>query len=439
VRSVVVIGGGIAGLTAASELTEAGVEVTLVEAADSMGGRMRTVRVAGIPVDVGAAFFADFYPQAMRLLDRCGLRSELSPFPLAAGVEQDGHITPVWPAAVFLRGRLLPPLALLRLAAGWVRLAPGWHALDPSNLMSAIRYDTRTVDSWAHEVLGDRAAALLIEPVLRGVLHWEMATTSQAVLFAMMKAVGGYRGAYRLNDGMVSLCERLGVQFDVRCGTRVTSASREGDRWVVHVEGPGASGPLRAGGLVCATTASAVPRLLPGLTGRQRAFFAGIHYSATAVAVVRAPARTDHRSTSVLFTKAREPDLVGVTVTGRDAADGRETVKISLSDSAYRATADLPDEQLGVRILQLARRNPALSSWLADATVHEVVRWPEALPRFDVGQLRRIQRWRAGEQPPGLAFAGDYLAGPYLEGAVRSGFEAAADLLADQQRPTPDR
>jgi oxygen-dependent protoporphyrinogen oxidase len=435
VRTAVVIGGGIAGLTAASDLTAAGVEVVLVEAGESIGGRIRTLPVAGIPVDVGATFLTDFYPQAMRLLDRCGLRSELIPFPLAAGVEQDGRIRPVWPPADFLRGRLLPPLSLLRLAAGCVRLAPGWRSLDPSDLMSAARYDTRTVQSWAHDVLGQRTAELLIEPVLRGVVHWEMTTTSQAVLFTMMKAVGRYRGAHRLADGMVTLCEQLGAQFDVRRGTRVTSAARVGDGWVVDVEGPGASAPLRAAGLVCATTASAVSGLLPGLTAGQRAFFDAIRYSSTAVAVARAPARADHRDSSVLFTRAGEPDLVGVTVTGRNAADGGETVKIAISDAAYRAAADLPDEQLGARILDLARRNPALSSWLADATLHAVVRWPEALPRFDVGHLRRIHQWRLGGQLPGLAFAGDYLAGPYLEGAVRSGSEAAACLLGHRRQP----
>jgi oxygen-dependent protoporphyrinogen oxidase len=425
-----VIGGGIAGLTAGHRLAAAGVEVTVVEAGQSLGGRMRTVRADGVMVDVGATFFTDFYPRAMALVDGCGMREELIPFPLAAGVEHDGTVTPIWPPGDLLRGGLLSPISMLRLLGGGLRLAPGWRSLDPGDLLSAVGYDTRSAESWARGVLGDEIADLLIAPVLRGVVHWELATTSQAVLFCMAKAVTRYRGAYRLAEGMSSLCERLGAPLAVRCSTRVTSVTRVGDRWLVDVETGGIGSRLEAAGLVCATTASAVPKLFPDLDGPQRTFFEGVRYSSTGIAVVRAPARSDRRGTSILFAETDEPALVGITPAGYDRADGAETVKIALSEAAYASTAGFTDDDLGQFILDTARRNAAVSSWLADAAVLEVVRWPEALPVFDVGHLRRIRSWRAADRARFLAFAGDYLAGPYLEGAVRSGADAAAALLS---------
>jgi oxygen-dependent protoporphyrinogen oxidase len=432
VRNAVVIGGGLAGLAAARDLAAAGVDVTVLEAGQSLGGRMRTVRPAGLPVDVGAAFFTDFYPRAMSLIDACGMRDELIPFSLAAGVERDGTITPIWPPADFLRGRLLPPVSLLRLLVGCVRLGPSWRSLDPGDLTSAAAHDTRTADSWARAVLGDDVADNLIAPVLRGVVHWELATTSQAVLFSMVKAVLRYRGGYRLVDGMASLCDRLGAKLAVRCSMRVSSATRSSGRWVVDVRTGHTGERIQADGLVCATTASAVSTIFPDLPERQRAFFDGIRYSSTAIAVVRAPARSQKRGTSILFADAGEPTLAGITPAGIGSVGdtGAEIVKIALAEAAYRAAPRMSDEQLGAFILGAARRNPSLSGWLADAAVLEVVRWPEALPVFDVGHLRRVGQWRAEERPPFLAFAGDYLAGPHLEGAVRSGANAAAALLA---------
>jgi monoamine oxidase len=51
-----IIGGGIAGLTAARHLTEAGLRVTLLEARDRLGGRIYTRSTGKFPVELGAEF-----------------------------------------------------------------------------------------------------------------------------------------------------------------------------------------------------------------------------------------------------------------------------------------------------------------------------------------------------------------------------------------------
>lgn len=56
VERVVVVGAGIAGITAANALSTAGVECVLLEARDRVGGRIHTVEVGGAAVDIGAAW-----------------------------------------------------------------------------------------------------------------------------------------------------------------------------------------------------------------------------------------------------------------------------------------------------------------------------------------------------------------------------------------------
>jgi polyamine oxidase len=56
VRRVVVVGAGIAGLTVASALAQAGVECVVLEARDRVGGRLHTVDLAGSPVDLGGSW-----------------------------------------------------------------------------------------------------------------------------------------------------------------------------------------------------------------------------------------------------------------------------------------------------------------------------------------------------------------------------------------------
>ncbi|WP_333894394.1 flavin monoamine oxidase family protein [Mycolicibacterium gadium] len=53
---IVVIGAGMAGLAAARRLTDAGMDVTVVEARDRLGGRTWTDTTLGVPIDLGAAW-----------------------------------------------------------------------------------------------------------------------------------------------------------------------------------------------------------------------------------------------------------------------------------------------------------------------------------------------------------------------------------------------
>lgn len=84
-RSVVVVGGGLAGLVAATELAARHFDVTLVERAAQLGGKLTawTVRALGaeFPVEHGFhGFFAQYY-NLRQLLDAAGVAADLRPSP----------------------------------------------------------------------------------------------------------------------------------------------------------------------------------------------------------------------------------------------------------------------------------------------------------------------------------------------------------------------
>lgn len=59
--TAVVVGAGIAGLTAAYQLSKCGFDVTVLEASDRVGGRMTTDRCSGYVIDRGSQFLSDGY------------------------------------------------------------------------------------------------------------------------------------------------------------------------------------------------------------------------------------------------------------------------------------------------------------------------------------------------------------------------------------------
>ena len=74
-HDVVVIGAGMAGLTAARALAEAGLKVLVVEAQDRIGGRILTRHIGEEAIELGAEFIHGRPPELWALIDEAGLET----------------------------------------------------------------------------------------------------------------------------------------------------------------------------------------------------------------------------------------------------------------------------------------------------------------------------------------------------------------------------
>lgn len=111
-QHVIVVGAGCAGLAAARELRRLGVEVTLLEARDRIGGRVHTVPLDDVVADAGAAWLQQYDRNVLaRLAEGLGVPTVRTHFdrPLVAAV--DGPVPDVGAALHALRESVDPASA----------------------------------------------------------------------------------------------------------------------------------------------------------------------------------------------------------------------------------------------------------------------------------------------------------------------------------------
>ncbi|MBN8788593.1 MAG: FAD-dependent oxidoreductase [Terrimonas sp.] len=74
-QRIIIIGGGLSGLTLAYLLSKRNINATILEASARLGGRIQTIRGAlQTPLELGATWFSDMHPNLLALIDELGLR-----------------------------------------------------------------------------------------------------------------------------------------------------------------------------------------------------------------------------------------------------------------------------------------------------------------------------------------------------------------------------
>ena len=119
---VVIVGAGMAGLTCARRLQRDGVECVVLDAADAVGGRVRTDVVQGFRLDRGFQVLLTAYSTARQWLDYESL--SLMRFTAGALVWCDGRMCLVgdpWREPRALLARLRAPVGSLRDKVRWPR------------------------------------------------------------------------------------------------------------------------------------------------------------------------------------------------------------------------------------------------------------------------------------------------------------------------------
>jgi len=446
-----VVGGGISGLVAAYRLRVAAgpdATITVFDPADRLGGVLRTERIGGQPLDVGAEAFVARRPEVPTLLAELGLAARQIGTTGARPLIYSQRRLHPFPTDT-LQGIPAQPQGL----AGLVDDATIAWMLDERTRPFSWRSGA---DPSVAELVGDRFGEQVVtrsvDPLLAGVYAGSAATIGLRSAAPTLAAALD-RGARNLTDAVREAVASVGpppqsVFGAVEGGYAVLVdelVRRAGIRWTqVTIEQVNRAQPgwelvddegqrWHADAAVLAVPAPRLPTLIDGVAPRTASAARRIAVASTALVALALPGGTPlPEQSGVLVATGERLRAKAITLSSRKwgRRGNVELVRLSygrFGDSTEtNAAPSAGDEDLLSWASQDLATVFGVTVEPVDCHVH---RWIDAMPQYGPGHLDLVADLRAG-LPPTLAVAGGYLDGIGVPACVAAATTAASLVTA---------
>lgn len=450
---VAVVGGGITGLAAAYYLRQGGVAVTLVEAGDRLGGKIKTLELDGVPVEAGPDTFLARVPFAVDLCRELGLGDELvSPATGKAWLWIGDRLRPLperhvlgVPTALrpLVRSGALSPAGVARAALDLV-LPQKAQGADPSvAAVVGARMGREVVDRLVDPLVGGinagRADSLSLAATARPLA--DAALRSRSLVLGLRRAPSGPGGPVFLGlaGGLERLSDRLAQELDgARLGTVVRTIAGTGRGYRVEC----APGPhLDVDAVVVTVPSYAAAGLVADLSPAAAGHLAAIRHASvvTATLAYRPSALPRPLEGSGMLVPRVEGRLMtactwSTTKWPALAATGLVLLRASAGRDCDDRAMELDDGEVVRRLHGELRQVLHLRE---EPVASLVSRFPRGFPQYDVGHQARVAAidTALGADAPNVVVAGAAYRGLGIAACVEQARGAARRITGTMRVP----
>ncbi|MEW1685348.1 NAD(P)/FAD-dependent oxidoreductase [Streptomyces sp. NPDC093594] len=444
-HKILVAGAGIAGLSAAFRLQRAGYDVSVLESASHVGGRMWTEEAEGYRIDTGAAMLPDSYHQMRRLIHDAGLTQEVRPSGNVYGFLRDGRIHRFGKRLPLrlLTTRLLSArskVRLLRLAADTRRLSDRLSFRDLTTVPEADESCIAYTDRRLNQELFD----YLIEPLST---NYYFAPPDELSMTHVYLAAGSALGTGYFNspDGVAFLPRGLARHLDVRHRTKVLSVEESGNTVVVtYTDHAGGEHRETVAACVIAVPGPQAAGLWPAMPAPMRSYLSRLRYSTCLHVSFGLSARPREPAMWIFVPRREHPGGLGLCLDhnrapGR-APDGKGLITLYWPTHTSEKLYNLPDPEVTARALRDLDRLNLFPGLAQRIEMTRVSRCRPCVPLTHPGSIAELNDGlRSLDRSSRIVLAGDYFSFGSTNAALTSGEIAASRLTVTLEAQQPNR
>lgn len=441
-RRVVVIGAGLSGLAAATELVRGGCEVALLEQRDRPGGRNAGESVDGFSVERELTLLRGSDRRLIAWIHRLGVEARLLPLrPVQIAQLSGRRIQPIdprspWGVARISGVKLREALRLIRLPRLMHRYRP---MLDSEAPEKAADLDFRSVADFSRLYFGQSVLDRWIDPALAA--QGDASELSRAV-FLLDRITGGAvdAGTFLLQGSLHELAAAAAESLGVHFGEAVQQVEADGEGSLrVHSTGQSGDQSFEADAVLVATSPRTAHRIAASLlTLPELDLLSGFRAGPTITLSIALERELAGIPQQLRVPRGEQSSIREVLLdpgeTGLRAPMGAGLATVAASSDFCRTHARAGGDVIEKALLADFERIYPRSHGRGRFTRLE--RCDQAVPIFEVGAFRALRRFDLVQRDHRalgrrLYFAGDYLVGPRAEHAVASGVRSARQLLED--------
>lgn len=427
--SVIVVGAGIAGLTAAYQIKKAGHDVLVLDMNNYVGGRMANIEWEGFLVDIGAKFVTTADKSLLNMVDEVGLTDQLvkSSDGLNITIYRDGKLH----SANFLSVPSYFGWSGVSLKARFAMLKLLPHFLSLGKLDNAYHLERTSmpdVDETFEQFFKEKISEEMFEywaiPMFETMCSYKGDDVSRKAFLAMMVS---YLNAdsVTFRDGIGILPKALAGYVEVELTARVKAIRLKPDGSGVDVTYTiqGQTKTISAERVIVAIPGNHVLSLFEDPRPAWQEFFSKVVYSTGALHYHIA--ETDFKPPIKGTFIPRSTKLPINSMAFERYKDGRWLMLTDPSVYTFEM-AQNPDDLAAQAQEVMSTIFPALKGTFR---AHRIFKWQDKLPAFRPGYLDALKRFWENPQEGPVYFCGDYFAGPSTGGALYTGMECAGRVL----------
>ncbi len=455
---VVIIGGGISGLSTAYYLAKGGVRSTIVESRPRLGGVIQTEHVDGCTVEAGPDSFISAKPAALELIRDLGLADQVigsNDYSRKTFVWKHGKLVPLPEGLMMMVPTRILPLVTTSLLSWGTKVRMGLELLRAPKPHD----NDESVAEFIEEHYGEEAVDYLAEPLLSGIyggnprelsvtavlprfvtLSRQYGSLTRGVLAERAKASNNHNAQpaplFRtLKGGLGQMIEALtaSIQGSVEVkNARAQGVERAGDGFRVRVDGDW----LAAERMVVACEAHNGAALLGGVDARLAELLGAVPYSSSmtvALGFAAADFQQLPEGHGFLVPKKERRMLMACTWVGAKfpyrVPEGTVVARCFLGGTDNADVLNEPDDAVTAMVLDELQE---IAGFRAQPKFVRIFRWPRSMAQYTVGHPQRLAEIEARVRAiPGLYLAGNAYEGIGIPDCIRMG-KRAAEAIAPQ-------